>query len=112
VGLRDIVVDAVYASRPFSISTSGGLMQPMREARDLPWEEAPAWYRSECYELADLIVARLLLAGAPSGPTGRALAGAPSGPTGRALAGAPSGPTGRALAGAPSGPTGRALAGN
>jgi hypothetical protein len=39
---RDLLVDAIYAAHPFTIATSGGLMKP----------------------LADLIMARLLLADA------------------------------------------------
>lgn len=58
---REVIARGVYDARPFRIARSGGVMEMMAPARELGWDEAPAWYRAECYEIADSVLARMLL---------------------------------------------------
>lgn len=59
--LRETIARAIYAERPYAIAESGGVMMPLREAREVAWADAPDWYRGECYDLADGIAGRLVM---------------------------------------------------
>lgn len=60
--LRETVARGVYDARPFRVAHSGGVMEMMAPAAERSWDEAPDWYRSECFEIADSVLARMLLA--------------------------------------------------
>ena len=60
--IRECIARGVYDARPFVLAHSGGVMDVMRVDRILSWEEAPDFYRSECFEVADSVHARMLLA--------------------------------------------------
>lgn len=59
--LRETIARGVYDVRPFTLAVSGGVMEVMRVDKVLPWEEAPSFYRSECFEIADGVMARMLI---------------------------------------------------
>lgn len=59
--LRETVARGVYDVRPFTMAVSGGVMEVMRVDQVLDWESAPSFYRSECFEIADGVLARMLL---------------------------------------------------
>jgi hypothetical protein len=59
---REVIARAIYDQRPFRTAMSGSPMDPfLRESKVFGWDEAPSFYQEECYELADAIMARLLL---------------------------------------------------
>jgi hypothetical protein len=60
--IRDCIARGIYDARPFMLAHSGGVMDVMRVDQVLAWEDAPDFYRSECYEIADSVHARMLLA--------------------------------------------------
>lgn len=60
--IRECIARGVYDARPFVLAHSGGVLDVMRVDRILAWEEAPDFYRSECFEIADSVHARMLLA--------------------------------------------------
>lgn len=60
---REIIARSIYRVRPFRIAKSGGVMDGcLSDARELTWDGAPAFYQSECYELADAIILDIVLA--------------------------------------------------
>ncbi|MGZ8343716.1 MAG: hypothetical protein ACXW27_08985 [Allosphingosinicella sp.] len=59
--LRETIARGVYDARPFTMAVSGGVMEVMRVDQVLDWESAPRFYRSECFEIADGVLARMLL---------------------------------------------------
>lgn len=60
---REIIARAIYRLRPFRIARSGAVMDGfLSVSRELGFDEAPAFYRDECYEIADGIVYDLALA--------------------------------------------------
>jgi hypothetical protein len=61
---REIAARALYRERPFRTAMTGAVMDPMiQEVRVFDFDAAPAFYQSECYELADAILADLAIAG-------------------------------------------------
>jgi hypothetical protein len=59
---RDVAARAIYDRRPFRSSTSESVMDPLAcKVRELPFDDAPAFYTAECYELADAVIAALRL---------------------------------------------------
>lgn len=60
--LRELIARAIYDTRPFATASRGGVLEMMCPDPSPAWESAPGWYRDDCYELADGVLARLLLA--------------------------------------------------
>jgi hypothetical protein len=73
---RDVIAMAIYERRPFVIAQSGGVLDMMRTEKVCSWDEAPGWYRSECWDLADAVHARLLLPETGAAPPNRGVQGA------------------------------------
>lgn len=60
---REIAARAIYARRPFRTAATGGVLDGcLTLAREFDFEDAPAFYRDECYELADGVLAALSFA--------------------------------------------------
>jgi hypothetical protein len=68
--LREVIARGVYDRKPFRIARSGGVMEMMQPEQELSWEDAPGWYRDECFDIADGVHARMLLAQAEGERTG------------------------------------------
>jgi hypothetical protein len=61
---REIAARAIYLKRPFRVTSTGAVMDPLDcNVREHSWEGAPAFYRDECYELADAVIAALTFEG-------------------------------------------------
>lgn len=59
--VREVIARAIYGRQPFRVAQTGGVLDVMRTERVFEWEDAPSWYRSECWELADGVCAALML---------------------------------------------------
>ena len=59
--LRETIARGVYDARPYRTARCGGVMEMMVAEGDTAWDAAPPWYRAECYEIADSVLARMLL---------------------------------------------------
>jgi hypothetical protein len=60
---REVAARAIYNRRPFRVTMSGSVMDPLAcTTRESDFEGAPDFYRDECYELADAVLAALSFA--------------------------------------------------
>ncbi len=59
---REVIAKAIYARRPFYMSETAGVFEG-NVARPFDWYGAPAYYQSDCLELADAAIAGLDAAG-------------------------------------------------
>lgn len=63
VPLREILARSIYRQRPFRKASSGAVMDGcLSVCEEFGWDEAPAFYLNECFEIADGIVLDLALA--------------------------------------------------
>lgn len=61
--MREVIARSIYRQRPFRTAMSGKIMDGfLTETRVFDWEEAPEFYRGECLEIADGVMADLMLA--------------------------------------------------
>jgi hypothetical protein len=61
---REIAARAIYSRRPFRTAMSGAVMDGfLSMSREFDFDDAPAFYRDECYELADAVLSALAFAG-------------------------------------------------
>lgn len=59
---REVAARAIYDRRPFRMTSSGSVMDPLSSTmQEFSWDDAPVFYQTECYELADAVLAALSL---------------------------------------------------
>ena len=61
--MREVIARAVYRVRPFRVAEPGGVMDGcLSVSREMSWDGAPSFYRSECFEIADAAILDMVLA--------------------------------------------------
>lgn len=68
--LRETIAIGIYEARPFTVAQTGGVMDVMRIDKVFAWADAQSFYRSECYDIADSVLARMLLSETPPATIG------------------------------------------
>ena len=56
---RERAARAVYALRPFKTAMSSRPLEATMDCRVFGFEEAPAFYVADCYEVADAVLAAI-----------------------------------------------------
>lgn len=63
ISMREVIAQAIYKVRPFRVAETGGVMDgSLTLAREHSWDAAPAFYKAECFEIADSVLLDIRLA--------------------------------------------------
>jgi hypothetical protein len=61
VPLREAFARAIYAKRPFCQASTVGVLDGLGGVTVIAWDNAPAFYQDQCFELADAVLAEIFL---------------------------------------------------